>query len=285
MKEGSHEINDNGTMIEKQKEESQQEKSFFAKADDPLYVSLLYGAISGTTVVAVGHPLDSIKVRLQTGTTKNIFRNLYKGVLPPFLAVVPSWIAVFLSYGVALKTLGSNDITSVALAGGFSGLFYTMAVCPFEFVKVNAQKNHISTVNAYKNLTSKVGIRGLYRGISVCLCRDVSQSAAYYVCAESLNRSVFMNNFFKNEETRPFFSGAITGVCHCLVEYPFDTIKTRMQTNLSFKTYSECLREFLNNSKELHTAKQAIFPMLTRAVFAHGCSFFVIKQFNKLMDW
>ena len=72
-------------------------KSFFAKADDPLYVSLLYGAISGTTVVAVGHPLDSIKVRLQTGTTTNIFRNLYKGVLPPFLAVVPSWIAVFLA--------------------------------------------------------------------------------------------------------------------------------------------------------------------------------------------
>ena len=61
-------------------------KSFFAKADDPLYVSLLYGAISGTTVVAVGHPLDSIKVRLQTGTTTNIFRNLYKGVLPPFFS-------------------------------------------------------------------------------------------------------------------------------------------------------------------------------------------------------
>jgi solute carrier family 25 (mitochondrial carnitine/acylcarnitine transporter), member 20/29 len=260
-------------------------KSFFAKADDPLYVSLLYGAISGTTVVAVGHPLDSIKVRLQTGTTTNIFRNLYKGVLPPFLAVVPSWIAVFLSYGVALKALGSNDITSVALAGGFSGFFYTMAVCPFEFVKVNAQKNHISTLDAYKNLKNQVGIRGLYRGFNVCLCRDVSQSAAYYVCAESLNRSVFMNKYFTNDETRPFFSGAITGVCHCLVEYPFDTIKTRMQTNLNFKSYSECLSEFLNNSKEIRTAKQAIFPMLTRAVFAHGCSFFVIKQFNNLMDW
>ena len=262
-----------------------QEESFFAKAEDPLYVSLLYGAISGSTVVAVGHPLDSIKVRLQTDTTSNIFRNLYKGVLPPFLAVVPSWMAVFLSYGVALKTLGSNDISSVALAGGFSGFFYTLAVCPFEFVKVNAQKQHISTLDAFNSLKSKVGFRGLYRGFNVCLLRDVSQSAAYYVCAESLNRSAWMKKYFKNEETRPFFSGAITGVCHCLVEYPFDTIKSRMQTNLGFRSYSECLSEFMNNRAELHTAKRAIFPMLTRAVLAHGASFFVIKQFNQLMNW
>ena len=199
----------NRHMIQGRKKRSNmpesQEESFFAKAEDPLYVSLLYGAISGSTVVAVGHPLDSIKVRLQTGTTSNIFRNLYKGVLPPFLAVVPSWMAVFLSYGVALKTLGSNDISSVALAGGFSGFFYTLAVCPFEFVKVNAQKQHISTLDAFNSLKSKVGFRGLYRGFNVCLLRDVSQSAAYYVCAESLNRSAWMKKYFKNEETRPFF--------------------------------------------------------------------------------
>ena len=94
-----------------------------------------------------------------------------------------------------------------------------------------------------------------------------------------------INKIKDNLLNNVFFKGFIVGSSQIISGHPFDTIKTRMQTNLNFKSYSECLSEFLNNSKEIRTAKQAIFPMLTRAVFAHGCSFFVIKQFNKLMDW
>ena len=260
------------------------ETTFFAGADDPLWKSLVFGAVSGTSVVLVGHPLDSIKVRLQTGATRNIFQNLYKGITPPLMAVVPSWVAVFLAYGSALKYLGDDRMTSVALAGGFSGLFYTLAVCPFEFVKVNAQHAQVSTSVAFQRLKSTVGVRGLYRGVSVCLGRDVSQSMAYYICAESLNRSSFMRKTF-SDQWRPFFSGAMTGVCHCMVEYPFDTIKTRMQTNLQLKSYSECLKDFLRDKQQIQTAKKAIFPMLTRAVLAHGFSFFVIKSFKDMAHW
>ena len=260
------------------------EESFFVSSEDPLYKSVVFGAVSGTSVVLVGHPLDSIKVRLQTASTKNMFRNLYKGVGPPLMAVIPSWVAVFMAYGSALKFLGDDSMVNVALAGGFSGLFYTMAVCPFEFVKVNAQRSQVNTMTAFKHLQKEVGISGLYRGVGVCLGRDVFQSMAYYICAESLNRSAFMKRYF-TDESRPFFSGAFTGLCHCMVEYPFDTIKTRMQTELHLKSYRQCITEFLKDKKQVRSAQKAIFPMLTRAVLAHGASFFVIKNFKSFMDW
>ena len=42
------------------------EDSFFAKDSDPLWHSMLMGTFSGATCVLVGHPLDTVKVRLQT---------------------------------------------------------------------------------------------------------------------------------------------------------------------------------------------------------------------------
>ena len=168
-------------------------QSFFAKDTDPLWNSALMGTISGVTCVVIGHPLDTIKVRIQTNAKGPLFRHLYRGILPPLLAVTPSWVGVFVAYGAALKMVGSNDIKSVAVAGGLSGLAYSVVMCPFELVKVNAQKFQISTGDALRQLWSTSrGVTGMYRGFQSCVCRDVAQSSVYYYSAESLNRSETM---------------------------------------------------------------------------------------------
>lgn len=168
-------------------------QSFFAKDTDSLWYSAFLGSISGVTCVVVGHPLDTIKVRIQTNAKGPLFRHLFRGILPPLIAVTPSWVGVFVAYGAALKLVGSNDMGSVALAGGLSGLAYSVVMCPFELVKVNAQKFQISTGDALRQLWSTSrGVTGMYRGFQSCVCRDVAQSAVYYYSAESLNRSEFM---------------------------------------------------------------------------------------------
>ena len=69
-----------------------------ATSTDPLWQSLALGCASGWTCVAVGFPLDSIKVRLQSGAPRAaLFANLWRGILPPMLAVVPTWGGVFLA--------------------------------------------------------------------------------------------------------------------------------------------------------------------------------------------
>tara|TARA_B100000795_G_C22749606_1_gene418814 strand:- start:70 stop:882 length:813 start_codon:yes stop_codon:yes gene_type:complete len=260
-----------------------QSESFFAKDTDPLWYSALMGSISGITCVVVGHPLDTIKVRIQTGAKGPLFRNLFKGIVPPLLAVTPSWIGVFVAYGAALKIVGANDMTSVAIAGGMSGVAYSLIMCPFELVKVNAQKTQISTSNAFSNVWStNPSITGMYRGFRACLCRDVAQSAVYYYTAESLNRSSFMNKTFG--DYTPLAAGGLTGVAHVSAEFPFDTIKSRFQTNPMLSTYKQCLKELME-PKVFKSASRALLPALTRAVFAHGVSFAAVQQLKtKVLD-
>ncbi|CAD7961245.1 unnamed protein product [Amoebophrya sp. A120] len=69
----------------------------------------------------------------------------------------------------------------------------------------------------------------LYRGFLACLARDFSQGVAYYSLAEYLNRTLEgpLGSFYA-----PLVSGALTGVGHCTVEYPFDVVKTQRQALL-----------------------------------------------------
>lgn len=275
-------------------ETSSEGPSFFASDTDPLWHSAAMGTFSGLTCVIVGHPLDTIKVRIQTGSTGPMFRGLFKGIVPPLLAVTPSWVGVFLAYGAALKLVGSNDLNCVAIAGGMSGLAYSVVMCPFELVKVNAQKSRLSTRQAFlevwRSASSKVtpqssesalsmyyfrGIRGMYRGMGSCTMRDVAQSAVYYYSAESLNRSEWMNSMFGT--ATPLVAGAITGVAHVSAEFPFDTVKSRFQTDLSLQKYSEVIAE-LAAPGVLRKVSRALVPALTRAVFAHSCSFLAVQQ-------
>jgi hypothetical protein len=66
----------------------------------PLTVDCVAGAIAGASGILLGHPLDTVRVRLQThsgvssaGTLVSIVRSLqrergfYRGVLPPLLSV------------------------------------------------------------------------------------------------------------------------------------------------------------------------------------------------------
>lgn len=269
--------------------------SFFAKDTDPLWHSVAMGTFSGVTCVVVGHPLDTIKVRMQTGATGPILRGLFRGIVPPLLAVTPSWIGVFLAYGAALKVVGSNDLGSVALAGGISGLAYSVVMCPFELVKVNAQKSQVSTLEALRKVwraaaegsgsTSAAaaggsprilnGLKGMYRGMGSCVGRDVAQSAVYYYCAESLNRSSRMNQAFG--DATPLVAGACTGLAHSIAEFPFDTVKNRFQTDLSLRRYSEVYAE-LRAPGVFPSVARALVPALTRAVLAHSVSFVAVQQ-------
>jgi hypothetical protein len=83
-------------------------------------------------------------------------------------------------------------MASVCTAGAISGAAYSIVVTPFELVKCNAQKQHTHTLSALKTIRAQLGVVGMYRGLGAALVRDVSQSVAYYACAEHLNRSPWL---------------------------------------------------------------------------------------------
>ena len=205
------------------------------------------GTFSGVTCVVVGHPLDTIKVRLRLRVRAS-FATCFRE-LPLLMAVTPAWMGVFLTHGAALKWVGSDDLNSVAVAGAISRRVQC-GMCPFEMVKVNAAGSQRQPGRQLAP-SGHAGARGLYRGFGACLLRDMSQSAVYYYCAESLNRSRYMNDTFGS--STPFVAGAITGIAHVSMEFPFDTIKSRFQTNIILSSYRQCLLE-LAHPQQLRTA-------------------------------
>jgi hypothetical protein len=125
-----------------------------------------------------GHPLDTIKTRIQTQAIgANLYRGLYRGILPPLIAITPAFSAVFVCYGVGLKLIGRDDLGAVALAGASCGFVYGALMCPFELVKVNAQRAQLSTADAFRLVVRDYGYSGLYRGFRACALRDTCQSS------------------------------------------------------------------------------------------------------------
>lgn len=253
------------------------ERNLIVDSKDPIWLSVALGTTAGITLVAVGHPLDTIKVRLQTNTTKNLFRNLYKGVLPPFLAVTPCWMASYFAYGSSLKLLDRDDIIGSMRAGAIAGSAYSFVTTPFEMVKVNAQNSHRSTFESFRAVVQRQGLRGLYKGIGATLIRDMSQGACYFGMAEYLGQSTGLKRIV-GEDAAPFVVGMITGISHCTVEFGPDCVKTRFQTG-AYKSYAEVFSSF--NKGDLHRMSTGYGVWITRAIIGHGCSFAMMDQVKK----
>lgn len=75
-----------------------------------------------------------------------------------------------------------------------------------------------------------LGLRGLYKGASACLARDVPFSAIYFPTYNHLKRDVFHESPTKKLGILQLLSaGAIAGMPAAYLTTPFDVIKTRLQ--------------------------------------------------------
>ena len=122
---------------------------------DPLK-NLIAGGFGGMCLVASGHPLDTIKVRLQTmakpepgkapmytGTydcfkkiiTKEGFSGLYRGMAAPLIGVTPMYMICFTGFSIG-QLLQMKDIKKpltlpqIFNAGMLAGVFTTSIMAP-----------------------------------------------------------------------------------------------------------------------------------------------------------
>lgn len=264
--------------------DSEMRESFLSGAEDPLYVSLTLGVISGFSAVLIGYPFDSVKVRLQMGQKMSwrLFNYPYRGLGAPLLAVPLQWTGLYGSYGMAKKVIGRDDLASTIMAGGISGVCASFFANPFENVKVNAQAKRERTLDCAKRLIAERGVRGLFRGQIACTMRDSGQNMAFFYFAELAGRSVWLRE--KCGEATPFAVGMVVGLTHIQVELPFDCIKTRMQNNPQYTGYRQVLGETFKGG--LFSGVRSLYggwaPWNVRAIFVHGSSFFILDKARTL---
>ncbi|XP_012883516.1 PREDICTED: mitochondrial carnitine/acylcarnitine carrier protein [Dipodomys ordii] len=166
--------------------------------------NLLAGGFGGVCLVFVGHPLDTIKVRLQTqppslpgqppmySGTFDCFRKtlikegitgLYRGMAAPIIGVTPMFAVCFFGFGLGkrLQQKSPEDVLNypqLFAAGMLSGVFTTGIMTPGERIKCllqiqasSGENKYTGTMDCAKKLYQEFGIRGFYKGTVLTLMR------------------------------------------------------------------------------------------------------------------
>uniref|UniRef100_A0A131YSH3 Solute carrier family 25 member 26 n=1 Tax=Rhipicephalus appendiculatus TaxID=34631 RepID=A0A131YSH3_RHIAP len=204
--------------------------------DNPsFFVSLVAGAIAGTTVDVVLFPLDTLKTRLQSQQgflRAGGFKNIYSGIASAALGSAPTSALFFCTYegvkhfiGPVVPSLVTPLVYSIAAACG------EVAACsvrvPVEVVKQRTQANHdTSSWRTFRSVLNVEGIRGFYRGYFTTVAREIPFSFIQFPLWE------FLKNMFANPDSlltwQAAVCGAISGGIAGGLTTPLDVAKTRI---------------------------------------------------------
>uniref|UniRef100_A0A3B5L6Z7 Uncharacterized protein n=1 Tax=Xiphophorus couchianus TaxID=32473 RepID=A0A3B5L6Z7_9TELE len=221
------------------------------------FLEFVAGSISGAVGIAVGHPLDTVKVRLQAKSVyKGIFdcvtktylnegfHGFFKGMSFPVLTTGLVNSIVFGSYSNALDYLSQSDrrLTShrkqvsslqVFTAGCFSGMVQVLVCAPIDLVKVRLQgqttaKRYRRPIHCVAVILQQEGVRGLYRGGAALALRDVPCYGLYFLPYELIRKALTETG----EEPGTFailMAGGVAGVVTWACATPMDVVKARLQ--------------------------------------------------------
>ncbi|EJU03889.1 mitochondrial carrier [Dacryopinax primogenitus] len=209
------------------------------------------GTVGGAVGMIVSYPFDTVRVRLQNPDTAHKYRGmmhaftlivkeekvtgLFKGMTSPLITLAPLNGLVFGAYGYLLRLQYPNltpeerpPLLPIALAGTLAGVLGSTIAGPVELVKIRQQnlvgaQGMPSTLSVVRDIWRKRGPLGLYRGFTSTALRD-SGGGPYFLTYEILHRLNPHSPF------TPLIAGGAAGIVGWLSTFPFDVIKTRMQS-------------------------------------------------------
>lgn len=287
------------------------------------FKSFLAGGCGGVSLVFAGHPLDTIKVRLQTqplpkpgqipqfeglvDCAKKTIRNegirgLYKGMGTPLLFATPMCAVGFWSYGLARRFQLSRESRSLSnfqilKAGVFSGIFVALLNAPGERIKclLQVQRNaDVSTakfkgpLHCFVEIYRESGLtKGVYRGLGFTMLRDLPASGVYFVTYECFMRNLGVEDRSgKRSPWKIVIAGGCAGIFANIVGLPSDVLKSRYQTAPTDRYKKGLIDVAIRTLREegVKTFFKGAAPVMTRAFPANAACFLGYEGAMKLLE-
>jgi solute carrier family 25 carnitine/acylcarnitine transporter 20/29 len=287
-------------------------------------IDTLSGTAGGWALVLVGHPFDTIKVRLQTSkqysgmfdcikqtVAKEGARGLYKGMISPLSGITFVNAVQFSMYmqGIYffqnMTNTNSNErlpIGYVCLAGAIAGIPQSMVEGPQDLLKGKMQvqradnKLYASTFDCGKKILSQYGVRGIYQGLGATILRNIPANFGYFGVYE-LSKRWFADNGSSErrdvKDLKPYeilLSGGLGGCACWIFSYPMDVVKSLMQTDnvdRSKRQYSSVI----DTAKKVYQTQggakafwRGFTPCIVRAFPANGACFFAYEFAKSVLE-
>lgn len=223
-------------------------------------MDFIAGCLGGAAGVLVGHPFDTVKVRLQVqNVDKPLYRGtfhcfqsiirqesvfgLYKGIGSPMMGLTFINAIVFGVQGNTMRYLDKDTPLNQFLAGSAAGAIQCVVCCPMELAKTRLQmqgtgEKTSSTRKVYKNsldclirIYQQEGIRGVNRGMVITVIRETPAFGVYFLVYDVLTRSLGCEPEHSYIIPKLLFSGGMAGIASWISTYPADVIKSRLQAD------------------------------------------------------
>ncbi|KAK1150540.1 mitochondrial carnitine/acylcarnitine carrier protein-like [Acipenser oxyrinchus oxyrinchus] len=279
------------------------------------------GGVGGVCLILAGHPLDTIKVRLQiqpkaapsqavlySGTidcfrktvAREGLRGLYKGMGAPLAGVTPMTAISFFGFGLG-KRLQQREPTDtltypqVFAAGMLAGFLTTFIMAPGERIKCLLQVQTHSGIRKYSGpvdcatqLYKEMGVRGVYKGTVLTLMRDVPTSGVYFMSYEWLKNILTPEGQSVSELSVPriLFAGGMAGLFNWAVALPVDVLKSNFQTapEGKYSGFRDVLRELIRE-EGLGSLYKGFSAVMLRAFPANAACFLGFEITMKFLNW
>ncbi|CAN1256685.1 Mitochondrial carnitine/acylcarnitine carrier-like protein [Linum perenne] len=225
---------------------------------------LAAGTVGGAAQLVVGHPFDTIKVKLQSQAPKfsgaidavkqtvaaEGMGGLYKGMGAP-LATVAAFNAVLFTVRGQLEALlrthpgATLTIEQQVACGAGAGVAVSFLACPTELIKCRSVALAVSdgaTIAAVKYggpmdvakqvLRTEGGVRGLFKGLVPTMAREIPGNAAMFGVYELVKRTMAGGeDTSKLGRGSLMLAGGLAGAAFWGSVYPTDVVKSVIQVD------------------------------------------------------
>lgn len=188
------------------------------------YVS---GILSGVVSVCFLHPFDAIRIRLFWGKNNgHLMKSLFNGFSFNMISTCFKNVATYPTQELFRDTMikhGYSQYQSELAASFGSGVFLGIVATPINAIKTPMQgHNNYKFLNVVRDIYSKFGLAGFYRGGMATVMRDTTWNTLYFPTYKYVNENHIENKF----------GASILSSVICLTfTYPLDGIRLYRQNN------------------------------------------------------